>query len=214
MHLGVPSAGIAISSSVPVYHTNFDTFHMYESFLDSSFTYGPTLAGVYGVVATRFAMADILPYDLERYATDITEHIETLSERAEELGRPLDGVLNLNSVLNLNRQVSTALVNEIPEWLNSEQFDADRLREINQKLIQLERSFANPEGLPFSEWQKSVYVATDPWSGYASWMIPGVRYVLEDDQSDELMMREAQKFQIAVSQLTISLGEIYDLIRE
>jgi len=28
------------------------------------------------------------------------------------------------------------------------------------------------------------------------------------------MMREAQKFQIAVSQLTISLGEIYDLIRE
>lgn len=214
MHLGVPSAGVAISGSVPVYHTNFDTFHMYESFLDSSFTYGPTLAGVYGVVATRFAMADILPYDLERYATDITEHIETLSKRAEALGRPLDGVLNLNSVLNLNRQVSTALVNEIPEWLNSERFDADRLREINQKLIQLERSFANPEGLPFSEWQKSVYVATNPWSGYASWMIPGVRYVLEDDQSDELMMREAQKFQIAVSQLTISLGEIYDLIRE
>jgi len=106
------------------------------------------------------------------------------------------------------------LVQEIPEWLNSERYDADRLREINQKLIQLERSFANPEGLPFSEWQKSVYVATNPWSGYASWMIPGVRYVLEDDQSDELMIREAQKFQIAVSQLTISLGEIYDLIRE
>lgn len=214
MHLGVPSAGVAISSSVPVYHTNFDTFHMYESFLDSSFTYGPTLAGVYGVVATRFAMADILPYDLGRYATDITQHIETLSGRAEELGRPLDGVLNLESVLNLNRQVSTALVNEIPEWLNSERFDADRLREINQKLIRLERSFANPEGLPFSEWQKSVYVATNPWSGYASWMIPGVRYVLEDDQSGEMMIREAQKFQIAVSQLTISLGEIYDLIRE
>lgn len=213
MHLGIPSAGISISSGVPVYHTNFDTFHMYETFLDSTFSYGPTLAGIYGVVATRFANADILPYDLNRYATDITSHLETLQNRAEELGREFYNEADLQSILSLNRRLSESLTEFIPEYLGSEEYDEDIAREINRRLIQLERSFTDPDGLPFSEWQKSLYVSPDPWSGYASWMIPGVRYVLEDDRSDSELQLEIQRFQNTVSRLTIALGEMYELIR-
>jgi len=90
MHAGVPSAGLSISGSVYIYHSNYDSFHFYESFIDSTFQYGPTLAGIYGVTALRFANADLLPYDLNRYASDISNHIETIRNRAEELDRAVE----------------------------------------------------------------------------------------------------------------------------
>lgn len=213
MHLGIPSAGISISSGVPVYHTNFDTFHMYETFLDSTFSYGPALAGVYGVTATRFANSNILPYDLNRYEADITSHIETLQKRAKKLNRELFNLGEIDSLLTHTKRLSASLIESIPGYLESERYSPAEIRQINRQLIQLERSFTDSEGLPFSKWQKSLYVSTDPWSGYASWMIPGVRYVLEDDRSDEELKYEIERFQDSVSRLNVTLSEIQQLIR-
>ncbi|MDX1640674.1 MAG: transferrin receptor-like dimerization domain-containing protein, partial [Balneolaceae bacterium] len=81
-----------------------------------------------------------------------------------------------------------------------------------QQLIKVERSFLDEEGLPFSAWQKSLYVSTDPWSGYASWMIPGVRYVIEDKRSDEELNRELERFEAAVGRLLEALNQIDSLL--
>lgn len=211
MHLGIPSAGVSISSSVPVYHSNFDTFDYYESYLDSTFTYGPTLAGVYGVVSTRFADADILPYDLNRYGEDLSNHVSDLENRAKELNREFKGTSLTNTISKIDT-VTSSIESALSDVIASNP-DNSTLEEINQKLIQIERSFLNEEGLPFSAWQKSLYVSTDPWSGYASWMIPGVRYMLEDDRSDEALNTELERFEEAVERLLVSLEEIENLIR-
>ena len=212
MHLGIPSAGISISGSVPIYHSNFDTFWYYETHLDSTFTYGPALAGVYGVVTSRFANASVLPYDLNRYATDISLHLEYLETRAGELNRSIhiEG-LEISTHLDKLDGLTSSLDRRIPEFLAGRP-DPDLIEEINKKMIQLERSFLHVDGLPFSRWEQSLYSSTDPWSGYASWMIPGVRYILEDGRSDEELRYELHRFLEAVNRLNHKLTEIHDLL--
>ncbi len=210
MHAGIPSAGVSISGSVPIYHTNFDSFSFYENFIDSTFSYGPALAGVYGVLATRFANADLLPYDLVRYASDIKSHVENTINRAHELKRELD-TEELNNLLSKTMELASKIESRKPIYLSGNPSERDK-REINQLLIQLERSFLDEEGLPFSKWQQSLYSSTDPWSGYASWMIPGVRYILEDHKSDDELKTELARFTSAVERLNSRLSEIYGLI--
>jgi N-acetylated-alpha-linked acidic dipeptidase len=214
MHAGVPSAGVSISGSVPVYHSNYDSFHFYESFIDSTFRYGPTLAGVYGVTAMRFAGADILPYDLKRYASDIKNHIETIRNRASELNRnadtELDGLMEAAGSVEL---ITGDLESKLNSYLESNP-DSRVLNAINRELISLERSFLEEDGLPFSRWQQSLYSSTDPWSGYASWMLPGIRYILEDNRSDEELTRESERFRQAVNRLANKMEHISELIRQ
>ena len=210
MHAGIPSAGVSISGSVPIYHTNFDSFSFYENFIDSTFSYGPALAGVYGVLATRFANADLLPYDLVRYASDIKSHVENTINRAHELNRELD-TEELNNLLSKTMELASEIESRKSIYLSGNPSEQNK-REINQLLIQLERSFLDEEGLPFSKWQQSLYSATDPWSGYASWMIPGVRYILEDHKSDDELKSELNRFTSAVERLNSKLSRIYELI--
>ena len=210
MHAGVPSAGLSISGSVPVYHSNYDSFHFYESFIDSSFHYGPTLAGVYGVTSLRFANADVLPYDLMRYSADIKNHIETIENRAEELGRSINTEALMNEVARVET-ITENISDRMPSFLAGNPGES-LLERINTEMISLERSFLEEDGLPFSRWQQSLYSSTDPWSGYASWMLPGIRYILEDDRSEEELNTEVRRFTHAVSRLADRFETISSLM--
>lgn len=208
MHAGIPSAGISMSGSVPIYHTNFDSFHFYETFVDSTFSYGPALAGVYGVVATRFANSDILPYDLSRYPRDISGHLDQLMARAAEFGRgDTSDLTKIHELLSLTETIAVNTEGSFLQLLATDP-DQSKLREINEKLIRLERSFLHPEGLPYSRWQQSLYTATDPWSGYATWMIPGARYILEIEGEEKDFHRELERFTQSVETLTDTLQEL------
>ena len=48
--------------------------------------------------------------------------------------------------------------------------------------------------------------AGDPFSGYASWMLPGVRFEIETDDPDEVPEWEA-KYLSAIERLTAYLDE-------
>lgn len=188
MYAGIPSAGVSISGSVPIYHTNFDTFWFYENHLDPDFGYGPALADVYGLIALRFANAQILPYDIASYSTDLNAHMESISELAGT-------DLFTESGLPEKMEQITALTDQYEELLRqqTENQSLNRFsqRSINQDLIQLERSFINDEGLPFSPWLRSLYASSDPYSGYASWMLPAYRYAIEEDLlEDEAFISE------------------------
>ena len=182
MNAGIPSAGVAISGSVPIYHTNFDTFWFYENHLDSTFTYGPALADVYGVVALRFGNADLLPYDIESYSADLTEHVRSINELAER--DILEGTGLMEQIEENSAQIAL-LRNLLDEAADNGSLTRFEQRSINRKLIQLERSFLHSEGLPFSPWLKSLYASSDPYSGYASWMLPAYRYAIEEEMLDD-----------------------------
>lgn len=210
MHAGIPSAGVAMRGSVPIYHTNYDTFWFYETHIDSTFQYGPALASVYGVLALRLANADILPYDITRYGKDLEVHLNQLSIRARELERSVNLDAHFEAIAELNETASR--VTQSLEDLKREQFlSAAQYRIINARLIQLERTFLLEGGMPFSAWSASMYAAANPFSGYESWMLPGIRYAVEESDSEELLQEQKMALLVAIQQLTVQLEQLTQL---
>ena len=183
-HAGVPSGSLTSGNPGGVYHSNYDNFAWYERFGDSTFVHGPMIARADGILALRFANADVLPYDVVRYATDTRTHVETLYEVAAQRGLKVD----LSRLVDTTRALDEAaavLVAARERWLGSGEVDAAQAEAVNRALIGLEKAWLNDRGLQGRPWSRSIYVSPDPFSGYASWMLPGLRYEIEtDDRAD------------------------------
>ncbi len=177
-HIGVPSGSLGFSGSGGVYHSNYDNFAWYERFGDHDFVFGPTLVRVDGILALRLANATVLPYDVARYATDLKRHVRTLEDLAEEAGMSLH-LLDLASAATVLQQQAKTYISARDAALIEHEFADELLRHINTMLIALEKAFVLPEGLQGRPWYRSLYASPDPFSGYASWMLPGLRYEIE-----------------------------------
>ena len=183
-HAGVPSGSLSSGNPGGVYHSNYDNFAWYERFGDTTFAHGPMIARADGILALRFANADVLPYDVVRYATDTRTHVETLYEVAAQRGLKIDLSRLVESTRELD-EAAAALVAARERWLGSGEVDAARAEAVNRALIGLEKAWLNDRGLQGRPWSRSIYVSPDPFSGYASWMLPGLRYEIEtDDRAD------------------------------
>ena len=60
-HAGVPSGAMSSGNPGGVYHSNYDNFAWFERFGDAEFVYGPMIARADGILALRFANADVAP---------------------------------------------------------------------------------------------------------------------------------------------------------
>jgi N-acetylated-alpha-linked acidic dipeptidase len=197
-HVGVPSAGLSLGGSNGIYHSNYDTFAFFERFSDPDFVFGPTLARVDGVLALRLANADVIPFDVARYGTDIIEHATGL----EELGRTLEVPVALDALKRAAETFTeTARRFEAARdaWL-ARGGDPAAAGSINRRLIALEKAFIDMEGLQQRPWSRSLYASPDPFSGYASWMLPGIRYEIETRNGDGVAAWEA-RYVAAVAEL-------------
>ena len=199
-HAGVPSAALSSGNPSGVYHSNYDNFAWYERFGDSEFIYGPMIARADGILALRFANADVLPYDVVRYATDTRTHVETLYQVAEARGLSVDFSALVESTRRLE-EAASALVEARDRWIASGSIDPARAEAVNRALIGLEKAWLNDRGLQGRPWSRSIYVSPDPFSGYASWMLPGLRYELETDDRADLPGWER-----------VYIGAVHDLV--
>jgi N-acetylated-alpha-linked acidic dipeptidase len=208
MHLGIPAAGISISGGVPIYHTNYDSFWFYETFIDSTFRYGPALAGVYGVLALRLANADLIPYDLRRYGDDLYRHLTQMSIHTRELHHPVN-FEELFGMIEALQQAGSKADAAMSEALRDGRLSQAEFNLINTQLMQLERTFLHDDGLPFSAWLQSLYAAVNPFNGYESWMLPGLRYVADEhDGESGMMTAEKQRLGEAILSLTQQIEAI------
>ncbi len=58
----------------------------------------------------------------------------------------------------------------------SDQLDKAKVAAINKELRNLEKAFIDPKGMAYGPWYRSLYASSDPYSGYASWMLPAFQY--------------------------------------
>ncbi|MFP4228723.1 MAG: M28 family peptidase [Salinivenus sp.] len=198
-YAGVPSASGGFSGTTPVYHSAYDNFAWYERFADTSFVYGPTLARLDGTLALRLANADVLPYDVARYADDLRGHVETIAERAAEKDR--DASFDrlhaaLDTLATAAADFESARTDRVADGPPS---NADA---INETLLSLEQAFQHPDGMPFGDQYRSLYASPNPFNGYASWMLPGLRYPIETDAEEDTLAEWTRVYRQAVERLT------------
>ena len=102
--------------------------------------------------------------------------MDALQARARDLGTPVD--LGALEEARLRLATAAAAFTRAREsYLSRSGTGADP--GINRHLLGLERAFIHSGGLQEQLLSRSLYVAPDPFSGYASWPLPGLRYEVE-----------------------------------
>jgi len=199
-----------MESPAPIYHSSYDNMAWYERFADTEFVFGPAVARIDGVLATRLANADLLPYDVARYALDLRHHIEDLEARAKALNLTIDAEPLQAAALKLG-EAAAVLETGRDRLANSDDVPEDVLRQVNRSLIALERAFIRQDGLQGRPWHRSLYASQDPFSGYAAWMLPGLRYEIETRSEDGFAEWQTIYVQ-AIHELTRRIQETAALI--
>ena len=163
-----------------------------------------------GVLATRIANADLLPYDVARYTLDLRHHIQELEKRAQTLNVTIDAAA-LRAVVDDLAEAAARLEAGRDALLSCDVVSEGTLQWINRGLLALERTFIRQDGLQGRPWHRSLYASQDPFSGYAAWVLPGLRYEIERRSEDGFTEWQAIYVQ-ALRALTQRVEQIADLI--
>jgi N-acetylated-alpha-linked acidic dipeptidase len=206
-HVGVPSAGLSFGGANGIYHSNYDTFTFFERFSDPDFVYGASLAKVDGVLAWRLANADVIPYDVARYADDVASHATGLERLSRERGRPVE-LHALRAAAESLRRQAAAFATARDGWVAPSTAAG---REVSRRLIALEKAFVDHDGLQDRPWSRSLYASPDPFSGYAAWMLPGLRYEVETGDAASVAQWE-RRYAAAMRTLEEQVQELTSLL--
>lgn len=185
MHAGVPSLSGGAGGPT-VYHSNYDDFHYYSKFVDPEFKMGPTIEKWVGLMSLRLANAEIIPYDVERYAKDLNIHFENAEKKITKYDDAFQGFKKAKNSIETLKGKSSQLKTKMDVLLANGGVSSNKTKAINKRLLDLEKSFLEEKGMYFGSWYKSLYAASDPFSGYASWILPGLEYEIALKSSDRL----------------------------
>lgn len=209
-HVGIPSLSAGMGGPT-MYHSAYDNFHWYSTVGDPEFLSGPTVTRVMGIMTLRMANADVLPFDVARYGQDLKTHLATAEQqiRAYAPQYSAKAMLDQAAVLHTNGETYQQLLRQT---LNGKGLSKSYLDELNKILITLERAFIDDQGMAYGAWYRSLYASSDPYSGYASWMLPGLLYEASLKSTANLPNLE-QRYITAFKKLDAKVGELNQRLR-
>ena len=206
MHVGVPSLSGG-AGGPNLYHSNYDSFRFYEQFVDPEFKMGPMVEHMVGFMALRMANAELIPYNLNRYAMDLKIHFSNAKNKIKEYDQEFDGFKMTVDAIKSLEETSEMLTANIKSYLEGGDYSKKELLSLNQQLIALEKSFISDQGMYFGSWYKSLYASSDPFSGYASWILPGLEYEIALKSSDRLQEWDT-RYASAVETLHLKMKQL------
>jgi N-acetylated-alpha-linked acidic dipeptidase len=193
-HLGVPSLDMIFDGPYGVYHSVYDNFRWMDRFGDTGFRYHAAMARLWGLLALRFANADVIPFDYALYAGDIAAYLEGLEKTAP----PEFFSAEIRPVMEKARrwQEAAAKVHaEMNAWRSAGESaaagpDNQRRKKINAALRAQERALLDDEGLPDRAWFRHLIYA--PLPSYEAETLPGLRQALRAEDF-EMARGEARR---------------------
>ncbi len=185
MHVGVPSMSGGAGGTT-VYHSNYDSFRYYERFVDPEFQMGPTIEKFAGIMSLRLANATLIPYNLNRYPNDLKMHFDRAEEKVRQLKSDFKGFEKTRQAITDLSAAAVSATKNLSNRVNDIGLSAVEIQFLNQQLIALEKSFIDQKGMYYGDWFKSIYASSDPFSGYASWILPGIEYELAIQRTKKL----------------------------
>jgi N-acetylated-alpha-linked acidic dipeptidase len=175
--LGIPTVGLTFVGPYGVYHSMYDDFFWMNHFGDPGYYYHALMTQLWGVLALRLANAEILPYDFESYGASIGDFLNDLDDAThlhEKL--PLDPLRrDIAEFETAGHELNQAVAHAVAA--SGIGIDASTLASINSALMQIERNWCNPAGIPGRPWWKhSLYGARYT---YAHLELPGLTEAAE-----------------------------------
>ncbi len=196
------------------YHSIYDSFEHYTRFGDPNFQYGVTLAMVCGHSVLRLANAETLPFEFSNFADtigtyvkEVTKLTDTMREETNELNKSIaDGSLKAvqdptkifvmpepkGDVPKLDFEPLHRALKRLKESAADYQTaSAGRIapagvqKQLDEILINTERSLTDNAGLPRRDWFRHQIYAPGFYTGYGVKTLPGVREAIEQRNWNE-----------------------------
>ncbi|MCL4742687.1 MAG: M20/M25/M40 family metallo-hydrolase [Phycisphaerales bacterium] len=212
-HAGVAGAGFSGGGSPGVnYHTAYDTLRWYRYVVGEDYEPALMIARMTVATAARLADAPLLPLDPAAGVSSLRRHLRELTKRGVETGvfaRPEVGGANaeggglgpvaaelaaLDAAAAACEAAALRARDALEAALADGRLSGNALVQANVALFAAQRAWSDEQGLADRPWYKSLYIATDPDTGYGSWPLPGLRRALEDGDA-AAVRREAGRLE-------------------
>jgi N-acetylated-alpha-linked acidic dipeptidase len=227
--IGVPVLGLGFEGDYGVYHSAYDDFFWMNHFGDPGYRYHTLMSQLWGVTALRLANADLLPFDFATYASNIREFVDELAHKnnsvilnagkagvkdpttasithaaseAESNSLDLTGVEN---AINAFESAGKKLNDSIARKLSSNSIDPKLAFTLNQGMMQVERNWLNPNGIPGRPWFKHILYGAR--FTYAHLELPGLTEAVEK-QDWPAAKRQAKILEDALEKNTNLLDQL------
>ena len=217
--IGMPVLGLGFEGDYGVYHSAYDDFFWMNHFGDPGYRYHKLMSQLWGVTALRLANADLLPFDFATYASNIRQFVNEMVKGNDKniWGQPPSAVqsrearqpkLDLKVILNTIDAFESAgkkLNESLARKLATGALDPKLAEKLNHGMMQIERNWLNPEGIPGRPWFKhTLYGARYT---YAHLELPGLTEAVEK-QDWATAKRQANILEHALEKNTKLLDEL------
>jgi len=167
--------GLTFVGPYGVYHSLYDDFYWMNHFGDPGYRYHSLMTQLWGTVALRLANAEILPFDFESYGRHIHKFVSELDDSSHIAGH-ID-LASLERRIAEFQQAGREVNQSEARAIESGNLNGANARGVNEELMQVERNWCNPEGIPGRPWFKhSLYAARYT---YAHLELPGLTEAAE-----------------------------------
>eukprot|EP01080_Neovahlkampfia_damariscottae_P009019 gene9019-1118_t len=168
-HIGVSVTSLGFKGAFGAKHSLDDTLTWFEKFGDSNFKKSKSMVHLVGMILLRLAGNHVLPFNFQRQSDEIFSNFNEIFKSKDFVNftsslKP-DDQLHLDTLMNtLNRtidsyQTLTHKFNVKIEEMKGKAGKQDTsflIRQTNDRILTLEKSFLNSEGLVYSNWHKNI----------------------------------------------------------
>jgi N-acetylated-alpha-linked acidic dipeptidase len=189
-HLCAPALDMGFAGDYGVYHSMYDDFYWMSHFGDPGMRYTRALAMIWARIALDLASSRLIPLDYETYAVELKGYLEEWAKRydpSKKKSAKLFGLIEemrkaaagINPVLF---DAGAAATKPEPKAEAKQEtlgagkdvagakISAEKRGVANLLLIEIERDFALPDGIPNRNWFKHLVFGTR--STYAALLLP------------------------------------------
>ncbi|NIM90573.1 MAG: M28 family peptidase [Candidatus Aminicenantes bacterium] len=153
-HIGAPALNMSFSGDYGVYHSVYDDYYWMSHFGDPGMLYSAALARIWSRMVIDLACSPLLPLDYENYARELEKYLEDWAAQHDPSRKISKNLFSLIREMIESASRSTPYLlgsKEIPEDISSEM-----VRKVNRLLIEIERDFIDPRGIPNRNWFKHL----------------------------------------------------------
>jgi N-acetylated-alpha-linked acidic dipeptidase len=217
--IGVPVIGLGFVGDYGVYHSAYDDFYWMNHFGDPGYKYHTLMSQLWGVTALRLANADLLPFDFATYAVNIRQFLSELQKADEkntweqassavqssEARQPIFDLKPILVAIDNFEAVGKTLNESLHNKLAQGSINPKLAATLNHGMMQLERNWLNPDGIPGRPWFKHILYGAR--FTYAHLELPGLTEAVEK-QDMQTARQQAEILERALEANTKLLNEL------
>jgi len=174
-HICAPSLDMSFGGDYGVYHSMYDDYYWMTHFGDPGMKYSAALARIWAHQAIDLAASRLLPLDFEVYARELKGYLEEWARQFDPTKKRLQKLFGLVEEMRQNAAAINPPIFGGPD--SGTEIAKDKIQEANRVLLQIERDFSYPEGIPNRTWFKHLIFGTR--STYDALLLPELQEAAE-----------------------------------